>query len=92
MFLQSADVNITHATVTASVGEPVTLEVATSLSDITWRKDNAPVSAWNGLTRIDLTPVQISDEGIYECHQVGKHSEGKHAIMRLIVRGKANLM
>ena len=84
---QSADVKTKYATLTASVGEPVTLEVDTLLSDITWRKDNTPISAWDRLTRIPFTSVQVSDAGIYECHEVGKHFEGKHAIMRLIVRG-----
>ena len=79
---------IKHATVTASVGEPVTLEVDTALSVLSWRKDGAYISEWDGLTRIPFTSVQLSDAGIYECHEVGQQSTGKHAIMRLIVRGK----
>ena len=84
-----ADVKIKHATITASVGEPVTLEVETTLdhNDITWRKDGYSMSIGDGSTSIEFASVEVSDAGIYECHEVGQQSAGKHAIMRLIVRG-----
>ena len=84
-----ANIKIKHATITASVGEPVTLKMITALNlnDITWRKDGVPVTAWDGSTQINFASVEVSDAGIYECHEVGQQSAGKHAIMRLIVRG-----
>ena len=83
---------IKQATFTVNNGNSFTIAVDTALRDITWRKDNAPVSAWDGLTRIDFASVQPSDAGIYECHQVGQQSKGKHAIMRLIVRGMVHAL
>ena len=85
--LFTADVRIKQATFTVNNLDSLTIAVDTALTYITWRKDSAPVSAWNGLTRIDFAAIRPSDAGIYECHQVGQQSTGRHAIMRVIVRG-----
>ena len=41
-----------------------------------------------GKNKVTIENVRKADEGIYECYNDGDREEAKHAIMRLIVRGK----
>ena len=78
-------------TVTASVGDSIVLEVTTTRSDVVlWNKDGSNVTDWNNQKQIVIDPVRVEDAGIYECYFQGERNLGKHAIMRVIVRGKGH--
>ncbi|XP_035699700.1 tyrosine-protein kinase receptor Tie-2-like [Branchiostoma floridae] len=88
-----ADVWPVAFTVTANIGDPVTLQMVEKSSrtgTLQWRKDGTAGSVLDGQTGLNLSidSVQSSDEGIYECYYQG-FNDGKQGIMRLIVRGCA---
>ncbi|XP_019639633.1 PREDICTED: tyrosine-protein kinase receptor Tie-2-like [Branchiostoma belcheri] len=88
-----ADVWPVAFTVTASLGDPVTLQMVQRSSrtgTIVWRKGGAGGTVLIGQNGLNLTiaSVQSSDEGIYECYYQ-EDTERKQGIMRLIVRGCA---
>ncbi|KAI8519485.1 hypothetical protein Bbelb_027420 [Branchiostoma belcheri] len=80
-------------TVTASLGDPVTLQMvqkSNRTGTLEWRKGGvggAVLTGQNGLS-LTIPSVQSSDEGVYECYYQGD-TERKQGIMRLIVRGCA---
>ena len=76
-------------TITTSVGESVNLEVQTDLTDLRWSYNGGPsITEWEEKKKVTIENVRKADEGIYECYNDGDREEAKHAIMRLIVRGK----
>ncbi|XP_078692944.1 angiopoietin-1 receptor-like [Branchiostoma floridae x Branchiostoma belcheri] len=88
-----ADVWPVAFTVTASLGDPVMLQMVQKSNRtgiIEWRKGGAGGTVLIGQNGLSLTiaSVQSSDEGIYECYYQGD-TERKQGIMRLIVRGCA---
>ncbi|XP_078656666.1 uncharacterized protein LOC144902898 isoform X2 [Branchiostoma floridae x Branchiostoma belcheri] len=88
-----ADVWPVAFTVTASLGDPVTLQMVQKSSrtgTLVWRKGGVGGSVLTGQNGLSLTiaSVQSSDEGIYECYYQG-FTDRKQGIMRLIVRGCA---
>ncbi|KAI8522049.1 hypothetical protein Bbelb_018030 [Branchiostoma belcheri] len=85
-----ADVWPVAFTVTASLGDPVTLQMvrrSNRTGTLVWRKDGVGGTVLNGQNGLSLTiaSVRSSDEGIYECYYQGD-IERKQGIMRLIVR------
>ncbi|KAI8506617.1 hypothetical protein Bbelb_160440 [Branchiostoma belcheri] len=85
-----ADVWPVAFTVTASLGDPVTLQMVQKSSrngTLEWRKGGVGGTVLAGQNGLNLTiaSVQSSDEGIYECYYQGD-TERKQGIMRLIVR------
>ncbi|XP_078656667.1 uncharacterized protein LOC144902899 [Branchiostoma floridae x Branchiostoma belcheri] len=88
-----ADVWPVAFTVTASLGDPVTLQMVQKSSKngtLEWRRGGVGGTVLTGQNGLSLTiaSVQSSDEGIYECYyQVD--TDRKQGIMRLIVRGCA---
>ncbi|KAI8490900.1 hypothetical protein Bbelb_313190 [Branchiostoma belcheri] len=85
-----ADVWPVAFTVTASLGDPATLQMVQKSSrtgTLEWRKRGNVLTGQNGLS-LTIASVQSSDEGIYECYYQGD-TERKQGIMRLIVRGCA---
>ena len=86
-----AKIKAVRPTITTSIGDEVSLDVTTTLSNeniLRWRHNEAPKSAWDGMKKVTITNVRKADEGIYECYEDGHREDGLHAIMRLIVRGK----
>ncbi|XP_078656464.1 uncharacterized protein LOC144902765 [Branchiostoma floridae x Branchiostoma belcheri] len=88
-----ADVWPVAFTVTASLGDPVTLQMVQKSSrngTLEWRKGGVGGTVLPGQNGLSLTiaSVQSSDEGIYECYYQGD-IDTKQGIMRLIVRGCA---
>ncbi|XP_078694339.1 uncharacterized protein LOC144923572 isoform X2 [Branchiostoma floridae x Branchiostoma belcheri] len=88
-----ADVWPVAFTVTASLGDPVTLQMVQKsgrTGTLEWRKGGVGGTVLTGQNGLSLTiaSVQSSDEGIYECYYQGD-TERKQGIMRLIVRGCA---
>ncbi|XP_019619795.1 PREDICTED: uncharacterized protein LOC109466511 [Branchiostoma belcheri] len=86
-----ADVWPVAFTVTASLGDPVTLQMVQKsgrTGTLEWRKGGVGGTALTGQNGLSLTiaSVQSSDEGIYECYYQGD-TDRKQGIMRLIVRG-----
>ncbi|CAH1243186.1 PTPRA [Branchiostoma lanceolatum] len=86
-----ADVWPADFTVTANIGDPVTLQMeqkSDRTGTLEWRKDGTLGSVLDGQNELNLSiaSVQPSDEGIYECYYQG-FNDGKQGIMRLIVRG-----
>ncbi|XP_078692941.1 uncharacterized protein LOC144922766 [Branchiostoma floridae x Branchiostoma belcheri] len=85
-----ADVWPVAFTVTASLGDPVTLQMVQKsgrTGTLEWRKGGVGgtvLTGQNGLS-LTITSVQESDEGIYECYYQGD-TDRKQGIMRLIVR------
>ncbi|XP_035696822.1 uncharacterized protein LOC118430220 [Branchiostoma floridae] len=88
-----ADVWPESFTVTANIGDPVTLQMVQKSSrtgTLVWRKGGiggTVLTGQNGLS-LAIASVQSSDEGIYECYYQGD-TDRKQGIMRLIVRGCA---
>ncbi|XP_019639640.1 PREDICTED: tyrosine-protein kinase receptor Tie-2-like [Branchiostoma belcheri] len=85
-----ADVWPVAFTVTASLGDPVTLQMvqkSNRTGTLEWRKGGVGgtvLTGQNGLN-LTITSVQSSDEGIYECYYQ-EDTDRKQGIMRLIVR------
>ncbi|XP_071957852.1 uncharacterized protein [Antedon mediterranea] len=79
-----------HRTISTSIGESIQLAVALVSIDNTmlrWKKDGSiDISEWNGMSNVTIENVRRKDDGIYECYQEGHRNEGKHAIVRVIVR------
>ena len=78
-------------TYTAGIGDSIQLRVGGSFSksNLRWRHNGGgEISKWNGNDRLYIELIRKADDGIYECYENGKDNEGKHAIFRLIVRGK----
>ncbi|KAI8487974.1 hypothetical protein Bbelb_344220 [Branchiostoma belcheri] len=85
-----ADVWPVAFTVTASLGDPVTLQMvqkSNRTGPLEWRRDGVGGTVLTGQNSTNLTiaSVRSSDEGIYECYYQGD-TERKQGIMRLIVR------
>ncbi|XP_071952959.1 uncharacterized protein [Antedon mediterranea] len=57
------------------------------LDDLRWRRDGNVIDSWSGSSNITIPYVTKDDGGIYECYLNGSRHEGRHAIVRLIVRG-----
>ena len=73
---------------TSSIGDSVDLSVTTLLSNLRWIHNNGnDITEWNDKTTVTIDNVRLADAGIYECYETGQREMGKHAIMRLIVRG-----
>ena len=76
--------------------EQVTLQVehangdTTDESQIMWHFNGANVSR-SSFTHTISGPVSGENEGVYEAYFVGERGDARHAIMRLIVRGKLTL-
>ena len=84
------DVTPESLTVTASVGDNVTLRVTQNngeSSELRWKHNGANVSRWNGQSNVTLSVINSTNAGIYECYRNGSHNQQRHALMRLIVRG-----
>ena len=78
--------------VTTGIGEEaelnVSVDTSTDISKLRWRHNGGDViTKWNGTTKVTITDIRKSDEGIYECYVDGNRDNGHHAIMRFIVRG-----
>ena len=78
---------------TSSIGDSVDLSVTTSLSNLRWVHNNGnEITEWNDKITVTIDNVRLVDAGIYECYEDGKRELGRHAIMRLIVRGNINFV
>ncbi|XP_019643725.1 PREDICTED: uncharacterized protein LOC109484805 [Branchiostoma belcheri] len=85
-----ADVWPVAFTVTASLGDPVTLQMIHKFNrtgTLEWRRDGVGGTVLTGQNSTSLTiaSARSSDEGIYECYYQGD-TERKQGIMKLIVR------
>ncbi|XP_078679354.1 uncharacterized protein LOC144915007 [Branchiostoma floridae x Branchiostoma belcheri] len=85
-----ADVWPVAFTVTASLGDPVTLQMvqkSNRTGPLEWRRGGVGGTVLTGQNSTNLTiaSARSSDEGIYECYYQGD-TERKQGIMRLIVR------
>ncbi|XP_033105336.1 uncharacterized protein LOC117107714 isoform X2 [Anneissia japonica] len=77
-------------TQTVSFGETVTLNMTLvdgNVTDLRWRRNENIIKSWSGMVNVTIEEVKKADAGIYECYLKNRRNEGKHAIMRLIVRG-----
>ena len=94
LYLYTAEVTPATNIYTKSVGESVELIVAChdqNVKLLRWKHNNGSIiSAWNGLSVVEILNVRKADEGIYECFVENRRELGLHAIMRLVVRGKLN--
>ena len=94
LLLLSGDVTPASPTLTTSAGEDVTLTMTQLYSgpstELLWKHNGNDVTAWNGQSNVTINNVQVTDAGIYECYRDGYHSQQKHALMKLIVRGNVN--
>ena len=70
----------------------MSLEVQTDLTELRWSHNGGPsITEWEGKSNVTIENVRKADEGIYECYNDGARDKAKHAIMRLVVRGKSLL-
>ena len=95
MFL--AEVVPLKTTQTASIGQSIELTVTykqhVDLQLLRWKHNNgSTISAWNGHSRVEIPNLRKADEGIYECFVEHRRALGLHAIIRLVVRGKLNIL
>ncbi|XP_071953134.1 uncharacterized protein [Antedon mediterranea] len=83
---KNADVTPYQRSITVSIGDHVTLRVHTAIriTELKWKVNNISLLQGNGEDTLTINNVRTSDAGIYECY---KERNGKHAMMRLIVRG-----
>ncbi|XP_071485082.1 uncharacterized protein [Diadema antillarum] len=58
----------------------------TIIRRIDWRKDVARIDNYNELNYLISAPIVLSDEGFYEIHYYNMRSQGRGAVVRLIVR------
>ncbi|XP_038066639.1 receptor-type tyrosine-protein phosphatase T-like [Patiria miniata] len=86
---KTADFLPTRVSQTVYRGDAVNLTVtATARTNTRWRKDGGEVfPGRHGSLYLDFINASVADTGIYEAHFAGKRSDGKQALMRLIVRG-----
>ena len=86
------DVSPASPTLTTSAGEDVTLTMTRLYNgpstELRWKHNGNDVTAWNGQSNVTINSVQIINAGIYECYRDAYYSQQKHALMKLIVRGK----
>ncbi|XP_033099346.1 uncharacterized protein LOC117102992 [Anneissia japonica] len=85
---ENTEITPDRRSISASVGDNVTLSVTSIIRDISgflWKLNNNSIPEGNGKDSLTINNVRPSDAGIYECY-TGERN-GKHAIMRLIVRG-----
>ena len=94
-FLFAAEVIPLKTTYSTSIGQSITLAVTykqhVDLQHLRWKhNDGSTITAWNGLSVVQISNVRKADEGVYECFVENRRELGLHAIMRLVVQGNFN--
>ena len=88
-----ADIKPEKYTTTASIGDILELSVITDVSNLRWIHNNGnEIDEWNDKTTVTIDNVRLADAGVYECYEDGQRELGRHAIMRLIVRGNIHFL
>ena len=90
----SADIKPESHTKTVALGEEITLTMTTSIqeSSLKWKHNGVDKPEWNGQKSITISFAETSDGGVYECYSSEhQRSQGKHGMIRLIVRGRYSL-
>ncbi|XP_038066637.1 receptor-type tyrosine-protein phosphatase mu-like [Patiria miniata] len=85
---KTAHILPTRVSQMVNLGDAVYLAVSAKDKKTRWRKDGGAVYMdRNDDLYFDFVNASVADTGIYEAHFAGKRSDGKQALMRLIVRG-----